>query len=119
MGLQNEKENTTQHKLTINPSTQDPEYLLIKRWVPEAEQDKFWADTRELRERRMRDSRPLMIEETTKEHWVFLEKEKDKKKHGHRGRETEMLMVRPAKKDRRHSHSREPPPLLRFMAGQR
>ncbi|KFY46224.1 hypothetical protein V494_00546 [Pseudogymnoascus sp. VKM F-4513 (FW-928)] len=30
----------------------DPEYILIKRWVSENEQDSLWAHTRELRERR-------------------------------------------------------------------
>lgn len=31
---------------------QDPDYILIKRWVPEHEQDFLWGHTREVRERR-------------------------------------------------------------------
>jgi hypothetical protein len=31
---------------------QDPDYVLVKRWIPEYEQDKLWAHTREIRERR-------------------------------------------------------------------
>ncbi|KAH7369134.1 hypothetical protein B0T11DRAFT_70921 [Plectosphaerella cucumerina] len=31
---------------------QDPEFILIKRWVPEAEQNTLWWHTREIRERR-------------------------------------------------------------------
>ncbi|KAM5343875.1 hypothetical protein ACJ41O_012412 [Fusarium nematophilum] len=30
----------------------DPEYLLIKRWVPEREQDRMWKHTRNIREQR-------------------------------------------------------------------
>ncbi|KAI0474346.1 hypothetical protein F4859DRAFT_514876 [Xylaria cf. heliscus] len=31
---------------------QDPEYVIIKRWVPESEQDLLWQHTREIRDRR-------------------------------------------------------------------
>ncbi|PMD16027.1 hypothetical protein NA56DRAFT_709110, partial [Hyaloscypha hepaticicola] len=35
-----------------NSINQDPEYVLIKRWVPEYEQDFLWHHTRQIRERR-------------------------------------------------------------------
>ncbi|GAB0137815.1 hypothetical protein EsDP_00006068 [Epichloe bromicola] len=38
----------------------DPEYILIKRWVPEWEQDQFWRHTKFVREKR---SSILLIEE--------------------------------------------------------
>ncbi|KAH8760718.1 hypothetical protein F5882DRAFT_416490 [Hyaloscypha sp. PMI_1271] len=34
---------------------QDPEYVLITRWVPEPEQDFLWEHTREIREKRQGD----------------------------------------------------------------
>ncbi|KAI3326464.1 hypothetical protein HD806DRAFT_551445 [Xylariaceae sp. AK1471] len=37
---------------------QDPEYLLIKRWVPESEQDILWKHTRIVREQRARETHP-------------------------------------------------------------
>ncbi|KAK2609052.1 hypothetical protein QQS21_002422 [Conoideocrella luteorostrata] len=38
----------------------DPDYILIKRWVPEWEQDQFWRHTKYVREKR---SSTLLIEE--------------------------------------------------------
>lgn len=84
------------HKLTFLRS-QDPEYILIKRWVPEYEQDFLWSHTREIRERR-RSEVVLTIE--------------GKKKHHHHG-ETELELVRKKKHERKPS----PSPLLNFLAG--
>ena len=72
---------------------QDPDYILIKRWVPEYEQDFLWAHTREIRERRA----PVL---------VAIE---GKKKH----HETEFEFVRKKKHERKPS----PSPLLTFLAG--
>lgn len=72
----------------------DPDYVLIKRWVPEYEQDFLWSHTREIRERRA----PVM---------VAIE---GKKNHHH---ETEFEFVRKKKHERRPS----PSPLLTFLAG--
>ncbi|KAI9151388.1 transcription factor Cys6 [Paramyrothecium foliicola] len=35
---------------------EDPEYFLIKRWVPEWEQDAFWKHSRQIREQRLQDT---------------------------------------------------------------
>lgn len=75
--------------------TQDPDYILIKRWVPEYEQDFLWNHTREIRERRQ----PVMLAVEGKKH------------HHH---ETELELVR-KKKERKPS----PSPLLTFLAGGR
>ncbi|KAG5796277.1 hypothetical protein H9Q69_004703 [Fusarium xylarioides] len=37
----------------------DPEYVLVKRWVPEAEQDRMWKHTKNIREKR---GEPLLKE---------------------------------------------------------
>jgi len=74
----------------------DPDYVLIKRWVPEYEQDFLWSHTREIRERRSSQTVVLAIEE------------KKKKKHHE---EPQFEFVR--KKERRPS----PSPLLTFLAG--
>ena len=72
---------------------QDPNYVLIRRWVPEYEQDFLWNHTREIRERRQ----PVMM---------AIE---GKKKHG----EVEFEFVR--KKE--HKRKPSPSPLLTFLAG--
>lgn len=73
---------------------QDPDYILIKRWVPEYEQDFLWAHTREIRERR----RPTLL---------AIE---GSKRHHH---EPEFEFVR--KKE--HKRKPSPSPLLTFLAG--
>ncbi|KAJ0339980.1 hypothetical protein KNSL1_011775 [Colletotrichum chrysophilum] len=75
--------------------SQDPDYVLIKRWVPEWEQDTLWRHTRALREKR---SSKLVLE---------IE---DKKSHRH---EPEFEWVR-KKNDRKRSKS---PALLMYLAG--
>ena len=71
--------------------------MLIKRWVPEYEQDFLWSHTRKIRECRHPHSELLMIEGK-------------KKKHG----EVEFEFVRKPK-ERKPS----PSPLLTFLAGGR
>ncbi|WYZ43004.1 hypothetical protein EsH8_VI_000703 [Colletotrichum jinshuiense] len=73
----------------------DPEYVLIRRWVPEWEQDTLWRHTRALREKR---SSKLVLE---------IE---DKKSRRH---EPEFEWVR-KKDDRKRSKS---PALLMYLAG--
>lgn len=77
----------------------DPDYVLIKRWVPEYEQDFLWNHTKEIRERRERIiERPVL---------VAIE---GKKKHHE---EPEFEFVRKKKHERKPS----PSPLLTFLAG--
>jgi hypothetical protein len=75
---------------------QDPDYILIKRWVPEYEQDFLWAHTRQIRESRQ----PVLLAI-------------EDKKHHHRHEESEFAIVRKKKHERRPS----PSPLLTFLAG--
>ena len=77
---------------------QDPDYILIKRSVPEYEQDFWWTHTREIREKR---HTLLMIEAKEKKH----------KHHGHE--EVEFEFIRKKKHERKPS----PSPLLTFLAG--
>ena len=74
---------------------QDPSYVLIKRWVPEAEQDILWKHTRIIREKR--ESKLLLTIE-------------DKPKHHHGDPQFEWVR----KKERRRSKS---PGLLMYLAG--
>ena len=78
---------------TRTNKVQDPNYVLIRRWVPEYEQDFLWNHTREIRERRQ----PVL---------VAIE---GKKKHG----DVEFEFVR--KKE--HKRKTSPSPLLTFLAG--
>lgn len=73
---------------------QDPDWVLIKRWVPDHEQDVLWNHTREIRERRQ----PVL---------VAIE---GKKKHG----DVEFEFVR-----KRHKRQQPPSTLLSFLAGGR
>ncbi|PSS14949.1 hypothetical protein M430DRAFT_35775 [Amorphotheca resinae ATCC 22711] len=75
----------------------DPEYVLIKRWVPEHEQDLLWNHTREIRELRQ----PTTI--------LAIE---GKKKH----HEPEFEFVR---KKKHHERKPSPSALLTYLAGGR
>lgn len=81
-------------KRYANESPQDPDYILIKRWVPEYEQDILWTHTRTIREHR---------------HPTMLALEGRRHRHG----ETEFEWVKKEKKVRKPS----PSPLLTFLAG--
>jgi hypothetical protein len=78
---------------------QDPDYILIKRWVPEYEQDFLWAHTRELRELRGRSRQPIVLAIEEKKH----------KHHNHRDDEFELV--------RKHKRKVSPSPLVTFFAG--
>jgi hypothetical protein len=71
---------------------------LIKRWVPEWEQDQLWKHTKYIRQKR---GKMLMIEE---------------KKHGRDDPEFEWVRKKSDKKERRRSKS---PSLLMYLAGAR
>ena len=79
--------------IEANRKYQDPDYVLVKRWVPEYEQDFLWSHTKEIRERR----KPVLL---------AIE---GKKKHHH---ETEYELVRKPKK-----HERSPSRFLTYVAG--
>lgn len=78
----------------------DPEYILIKRWVPEYEQDFLWTHTRELREIRERSNKPIVL---------AIEEKKTHKHHSHRDDELEIV--------RRHKRKSSPSPMITFFAG--
>jgi hypothetical protein len=78
---------------------QDPEFVLIKRWVPEHEQDVLWNHTRELRERRQPQ--------------VVLAIEEKKTHHHHHLKDDEYEIVR------KHKRKSSPSPLVTFFAGKR
>lgn len=85
-------------------SAQDPDYVLIKRWVPEYEQDFLWSHTREARERRV----TLLTIEAKDKHDHHR-----KHSHSHGRDEVEFEFVRKTKRERKPS----PSPLLNFLAG--
>jgi len=81
---------------TLDP---DPEYVLIKRWVPEYEQDFLWNHTKEIRERRHSGGTVVLaIEE---------------KKHHHHDAEYEFV------RKKEHKRKPSPSPLVTFLAGGR
>ncbi|PKS07855.1 hypothetical protein jhhlp_006463 [Lomentospora prolificans] len=77
----------------------DANYVVIKRWVPEWEQDALWKHTKLVREKRSK---------------LILSVD-DKKKHHHH-RDTEFEWVRKKSSDRKRSKS---PALLMYLAGAR
>jgi hypothetical protein len=80
--------------LTSANTRQDPDYILIKRWVPEYEQDFLWSHTKEIRERR----RPMLIGI-------------EERKHHHSEPEFEFV------RKKEHKRKPSPSPLLTFLAG--
>ena len=76
----------------------DPDYILIRRWVPEWEQDRLWKHTKLVREKR---SKMLMVEE---------------KRHGRDEPDFEWVRKKSDKHSRRRSKS---PSLLMYLAGVR
>ncbi|KAK7960743.1 hypothetical protein PG988_011957 [Apiospora saccharicola] len=75
---------------------QNPEYVLIKRWVPEDEQEMFWRHTKIVREEKFKK-------------FVMATKGKD---YGQQHLEPEFEWVR--KKERRRSKS---PSIFMYLAG--
>jgi hypothetical protein len=49
-------------QVRANRDFQDPDYILIKRWVPEYEQDFLWAHTKQVRELKERELRERELE---------------------------------------------------------
>ncbi len=76
---------------------QDPNFVLVKRWVPEDERQYWWQHTKTIRENRK----------------VVLKIEDDRGRHHHH-LEPEFEWVR--KKERRRSRSKSPG-LLMYLAG--
>ncbi|KAK2486660.1 hypothetical protein H9L39_00587 [Fusarium oxysporum f. sp. albedinis] len=77
----------------------DPDYLLIRRWVPEWEQDRLWKHTKLIREKR---TKMLMVEE---------------KRHGRE--EPDFEWVRKKDKDKHSRRRSKSPGLLMYLAGAR
>lgn len=77
---------------------QNPEYVLIRRWVPEDEQDILWRHTRVLREKR--DAKLMLTV--------------DDGKHHHRQKSDDANFEWVRKKERKRSKS---PALLMYLAG--
>jgi hypothetical protein len=50
-------------QVRANRDFQDPDYILIKRWVPEYEQDFLWAHTKQIRELKERELRERELKE--------------------------------------------------------
>ena len=101
---------------THTNTSQDPDYVLIKRWVPEYEQDFLWEQTKRLREGRAREDRRLVIERPAPSQPLieFVTIEDNKKKHHHK--EPKMQLVIEKKRER----SRSPAPaFVRWAAGGR
>ena len=79
--------------LTSELTTQDPDYVLIKRWVPEFEQDFLWSHTSEIRKRR----ESAMVAADRTEKLADIEFDLDRKEE--------------------HKRGQSPSPLLTFLAG--
>lgn len=88
------KNHQSLREMQYTNTRQDPDYVLIKRWVPEYEQDFLWSHTREIRERR----KPVL---------VAIEG----KKHHHSEPEFEFV------RKKEHKRKPSPSPLLTFLAG--
>ena len=86
---------------------QEPGYILIKRWVPEWEQNMLWEHTTKIR-----------LIERRREEKVVLEIKDKKHHHHHHDDDTNFEWVR--KKERSHSRRRsKSPSLLMYLAGAR
>jgi hypothetical protein len=88
-----------------NHPPQEPGYILIKRWVPEYEQDQLWAHTRQIR---------IVREHEHADHKVVLKLED--KKHHKKHKDDDNFMWVAKKSDRKRSKS---PGLLMYLAGGR
>lgn len=92
--------------LEADTFSQDPEYILIKRWVPEHEQDFLWEHTRELRERRR------SITSTTNTTVLQIEGAGHHHHHGHGDVQYEFVKKKERKRDKSPA-----PGLITFLAG--
>jgi len=79
----------------------DPDYFLIKRWVPEYEQDFLWNHTKEIREKRSSSNTVVLAIEDSKHH------------HHHDDAEYEFV------RKKEHKRKPSPSPLIAYLAGGR
>lgn len=80
---------------------QNPEYIIIKRWVPAEEQKELWSLTRVIRDDREKVTTTLTIE--------------DRSRHHHRDKSRDnLVLVRKTKRERSRS-----PSVLKYLAGAR
>ncbi|KAL1840743.1 hypothetical protein VTJ49DRAFT_183 [Mycothermus thermophilus] len=100
-------------KIDFERDPNDPSYVLIKRWVPEWEQEQLWQHTRRLREAREAHVVTSTSSSHRHDHVVMLEPTEHHRRHSHR-RSGEFQWVR--EKPRSRSKS---PGLLLYLAGGR
>ena len=86
---------------------QEPGYVLVKRWVPEWEQDMLWEHTRKIR---------IMRGKEKSDHQVLLSIDDGKKHRRHRSKDDDGFMWVHKKTERKRSKS---PGLLMYLAGGR
>ncbi|TEY42118.1 hypothetical protein BOTCAL_0396g00150 [Botryotinia calthae] len=95
---------------------EDPEFLLIKRWVPEEEQDILWTHTRQIREVRA-PSHTHNQQHTIEYVKEYVVEDRHKKKHHHKSDDLQLVIERKHKHSHSHSGSRSPSPFVRWAAG--
>lgn len=82
-----------------NNCHQNPEYILVKRWVPKDEQNDLWSLTKVIRGERERVTTTLHVEDRTHGH------------HRSKSRDKNLVLVR-----KKHERSRSPNVLM-YIAG--
>ncbi|CAD6447628.1 7d8af07a-a5ec-43d5-8171-8b239201bf8c [Sclerotinia trifoliorum] len=100
---------------------EDPEYLLIKRWVPEEEQDILWTHTRQLRETRS-PAPQKQLQQQQHQHTIeyvkeYVVEDRHKKKHHRKSDDLQLVIERKHKRGHSHAGSRSPSPWVRWAAG--
>lgn len=80
---------------------QNPEYILVKRWVPKEEQNDLWSLTKLIRGGREEVTTTLHVEERGRH-------------HRSKSRDKNLVLVR-----KKHEHRSKSPNLLLYMAGAR
>lgn len=90
-------------KLTRTAQKQNPDYVLIKRWVPPEEQKELWSLTKVLRDGREKVTTTLAIEDRSHHH------------HRHKSGDN-LVVVKKTKRERSRSPSVS---TLMYLAGAR
>jgi len=93
--------------IAANVPHQEPGFVLVKRWVPEWEQDMLWEHTRKIR---------IIQKQEKADHKVVLKIDDGKKHHHHHKKDDDQFMWVHKKTERRRSKS---PGLLMYLAGGR
>lgn len=93
------------YKYPDSDCTQNPEYIIIKRWVPPEEQKELWSLTRIIRDERVTTKTKISIEDRSRHH----------SHHRHRSGDG-LVMVRSTKRERSRSPSVS---VLSYLAGAR